>query len=78
MKAIKVKIKELSQMIDEFGSDHLGTLTTPQFNVFMESWIPKDRIMNVIKLKKHDDMYLIGTLHNNPYYISNQHIEEFL
>ena len=78
MQTIKVKIKTLSKMINEFGSDHLGTLTTPQFNVFMESWVPQDRIMNVIKLEKHDDIYLIGTLHNNPYYISSQHIEEFL
>ena len=78
MQTIKVKIKTLSQMINEFGSDHLGTLTTPQFNVFMESWVPQDRIMNVIKLEKHDDIYLIGTLHNNPYYINSQHIEEFI
>lgn len=78
MELIKVKIKTLSKMINEFGSDHLGTLTEPQFNAFMESWVPQDRIMNVAKLKKHDNMYLIGTLNNNPYYISSQHIEEFL
>ena len=78
MKTIKVKIKTLDKMIEEFGSNHIGTLTTLQFNVFMESWIPQDRIINVIKLEKHDDIYLIGTLHNNPYYISSRHIEEFL
>ena len=78
MELIKVKIKTLSQIINEFGSDHIGTLTVPQFNAFMESWVPQNRIMSVIKLEKHDDMYLIGTLHNIPYYISSQHIEEFI
>ena len=78
MEIIKVKIKTLDNMIKEFGSDYLGTLTTPQFNVFMESWIPKDRTMNASKLEKHENMYLIGTLHGKPYIISNQHIQEYL
>ena len=66
MKSIKVKIKPLGKMIEEFGSDHLGVLTTPQFNVFMESWIPKDRIMNVIECKQ-PGTYLIGTCLGRPY-----------
>ena len=78
MEIIKVKIKTLDNMIKEFGSDYLGTLTTPQFNVFMESLIPKDRIVNVAKLEKHENMYLIGTLYGKPYIISNQQIQEYL
>ena len=78
MEIIKVKIKTLDNMIKEFGSDYLGTLTSPQFNAFMESWIPKDRIMTVAKLEKHENMYLIGTLYGEPYIISNEHIDEFL
>lgn len=73
---IKVKIKSLDKMISEYGSDWLGVKTTPQFNIFMESWVPKDRIMNVAKAG--DNLYLLGMCKGTPYYISCQHIEEII
>ncbi len=78
MQPIKGKIKTLKQMIDEYGSDYLGVKTTPSFNVFMESWIPENRIMNIVPVEGHIDLYCIGTCNGRAYFISSEHIEYFI